>query len=110
MNKRPGHVTVTTEAGYCNFCGRPRNLRHEEHHLGNFVRTVVTCETCHRTLSSTMGVASTEAAAEVEAAVPAEEKAAPASEAKPAKRTPARKTEPASGKPKATKTRTAKSK
>jgi len=42
MNKRPGHVNVTTEAGYCNFCGRPRNLRSEEHQLGNFVRTVVT--------------------------------------------------------------------
>jgi len=78
MNKRPGHVKVTTEAGYCNFCGRPRNLRREEHQLGNFVRTVVTCETCHRTLSSTMGVASTEPAPAVEAPA-SEEKAAPAS-------------------------------
>ena len=81
MNKRPGHVKVTTEAGYCNFCGRPRNLRSEEHQLGNFVRTVVTCETCHRTLSSTMGVASTEPAAAVEAPA-SEEKASPASGSK----------------------------
>ena len=110
MNKRPGRVNVTTEAGFCNFCGRPRNLRHEEHQLGNFVRTVVTCETCHRTLSSTMGVATAEATAEVEAAAPAQEKASPASEPKPAKRAVARKPEPASGKPKATKTRAAKSK
>ena len=60
MNKRPGHVKVTTEVGYCSVCGRSRNLRREEHQLGNFVRTVVTCETCHRTLSSTMGVATAE--------------------------------------------------
>src|SRR4029077_19169969 len=57
MNRRPGHVDVTTEVGYCNFCQRPRNLRSEAHHLGTLVRTIVTCETCHRTLSSTMGVA-----------------------------------------------------
>jgi hypothetical protein len=57
MNRRPGHVEVTTEVGYCNFCQRPRNLRTEAHHLGTLVRTIVTCETCHRTLSSTMGVA-----------------------------------------------------
>lgn len=57
MNRRPGHVDVTTEVGYCNFCQRPRNLRTEAHHLGTLVRTIVTCETCHRTLSSTMGVA-----------------------------------------------------
>ena len=57
MNRRPGHVEVTTEVGYCNFCQRPRNLRSEAHHLGTLVRTIVTCETCHRTLSSTMGVA-----------------------------------------------------
>jgi uncharacterized membrane protein len=59
MNRRPGHVDVTTEVGYCNFCQRPRNLRTEAHHLGTLVRTIVTCETCHRTLSSTMGVATT---------------------------------------------------
>ena len=44
----------------CSFCGRPRTLRHEEHVLGALVRTIVTCETCHRTLSSTMGVAQPE--------------------------------------------------
>ncbi|HUE68016.1 MAG TPA: hypothetical protein VMP38_07535, partial [Candidatus Acidoferrum sp.] len=32
-------------------------LRSEAHHLGALVRTIVTCETCHRTLSSTIGVA-----------------------------------------------------
>src|ERR1700675_3875500 len=57
MNKRPGHVKVTTEVGYCSVCGRSRNLRREEHQLGTFVRTAVTCETCHRTLSTTMGAA-----------------------------------------------------
>jgi hypothetical protein len=107
MNKRPGRVNVTTEAGFCNFCGRPRNLRHEEHQLGNFIRTVVTCETCHRTLSSTMGVATADAPAEVEAAAPAQETASP--EPKPA-RAAARKSGPPSGKPKATKPRAAKSK
>jgi hypothetical protein len=109
MNKRPGQVKVTIETGYCSVCGRPRNLRSEEHQLGNFVRTVVTCETCHRTLSSTTGVSSAEAAAEV-AAPAVEAEAPPASEAKPAKRTAATKTSPASSKPKATKTRAAKSK
>jgi hypothetical protein len=102
MNKRPGHVKVTTEAGFCNFCGRPRNLRSEEHQLGNFVRTVVTCETCHRTLSSTIGVAAPETA-EVEAPAAQDESAATA-EAKPARRT----TEPAATKSKATKVKTTK--
>ena len=74
MNKRPGHVDVTTEVGYCSFCNRTRNLRREEHHLGTLVRTIVTCETCHRTLSSSIGVAQAEPAAaqepaEVEAVV-----------------------------------------
>src|SRR5258708_35180102 len=58
MNKRPGHVVVTTEVAVCSFGGRPRTLRHEEHQLGTLVRTIITCETCHRTLSSTIGVAS----------------------------------------------------
>ena len=62
MNKRPGHVVVTTEVGFCSFCGRPRTLRHEAHQLGTLVRTLVTCETCHRTLSSTIGIASAETA------------------------------------------------
>jgi hypothetical protein len=53
---------VTTEVAVCSFCGRPRTLRHEEHQLGTLVRTIITCETCHRTLSSTIGVATTPAA------------------------------------------------
>jgi hypothetical protein len=112
MNKRPGHVNVTTELGYCSVCGRPRNLRREEHQLGTFVRTVVTCETCHRTLSSTMGVASAEmpaaepAAEEAEAAA-AETPARAATKAPPATRSQPAKT--ASPKPKATKARTPKS-
>src|SRR5947208_13162476 len=64
MNKRPGQVRVTIETGYCSFCGRPRNLRREEHQLGTLVRSIVTCETCHRTLTSSIGVAAVEAAAE----------------------------------------------
>src|SRR6478735_7494084 len=60
MNKRPGHVNVTVETGYCNFCGRTRNLRREDHQLGTLVRTIITCESCHRTLSSEIGLASPE--------------------------------------------------
>jgi hypothetical protein len=60
MNKRPGHVVVTTEVAMCSFCGRPRTLRIEQHQLGALVRTIVTCETCHRTLSSSIAVASIE--------------------------------------------------
>jgi hypothetical protein len=113
MNKRPGHIKVTTEPGYCSFCDRTRNLRREEHQLGTFVRTVVTCETCHRTLSSTMGVASAEApvserAPDVE--TPATAKATPASSAQPAKRTVATTAPAASPKPKATKARTTRTK
>ena len=107
MNKRPGHVTVTTETGYCSFCGRARNLRREEHQLGTFVRTVVTCETCHRTLSSTMGVASVETEAEPEKPAPAE---TPAPAKPPSKRAVAPKTKPAAAKPKGTKARTTKTK
>jgi hypothetical protein len=111
MNKRPGHVNVTTEAGFCNFCGRPRNLRSEEHQLGTFVRTVVTCETCHRTLSSTMGVAGaepkvTEDAETVEKA-PA---ATPPAKPQPAKRAAAAKSGAAPAQPKATKARSTKTK
>jgi len=76
MNKRPGHVVVTTEVAVCSFCGRPRTLRHEEHQLGTLVRTIITCETCHRTLSSTIGVAGT-APAEAE---PVAVESAPAAE------------------------------
>jgi hypothetical protein len=97
MNKRPGHVEVTIEVNYCSFCDRVRNLRREEHHLGTLVRTVITCETCHRTLSSTMGVAPAEA--------PADEapKAALVAETKPqpAKRAAVTKTKAASARPKA---------
>src|SRR5438876_9402506 len=64
MNKRPGQVRVTIETGYCSFCGRPRNLRREEHQLGTLERSIVTCETCHRTLTSSIGVAAVQAAAE----------------------------------------------
>lgn len=85
MNKRPGHVNVTTEVAYCSFCDRVRTLRREEHQLGTLVRTIVTCETCHRTLSSTMGVAGADAPEPVEAAVPGAEPEAAAS--RPVKRT-----------------------
>ena len=86
-------VTVTTEVGYCPFCGRSRTLRREERHLGGLVRTNIDCESCHRTLSSTMGAPQPKAeeaveAAEAEPAAPAEAEAAP----KPApKRKPAAK-------------------
>jgi len=76
VNKRPGHVNVTVETGYCNFCGRTRNLRREEHQLGALVRTIITCETCHRTLSSSVGVAAVEPE-------PSEAPAAPAAVAEP---------------------------
>jgi hypothetical protein len=118
MNKRPGQVKVTTEVAFCSFCARPRTLRREERQLGTLVRTIVTCETCHRTLSSTIGVASAEPAAAETAEVktPATEvpveRAKPAARAKtaaPAKRAPA--TKGAAPKTKAAATRrTAKSK
>jgi hypothetical protein len=75
-------VVVTTEVAVCSFCGRPRTLRREEHQLGTLVRTIITCETCHRTLSSTIGVAGT-APAELEpvATEPAPEPAAVATKA-----------------------------
>src|SRR5256886_13206351 len=110
MNKRPGQVRVTTEVGYCSFCGRPRNLRREEHQLGTLVRSIVTCESCHRTLSSSVGVASAEPVA-AEAPVAVEE---PVQTAKPVrapakpKRAPAKKAaKPAArgGKPTSTATR-----
>lgn len=81
MNKRPGHVVVTTEVGVCSFCGRPRTLRREEHQLGTLVRTIITCETCHRTLSSTMGVANAEPAAPEPAATEAAPTPAPVASA-----------------------------
>ena len=108
MNKRPGHVTVTTEHAFCSFCGRPRNLRREEHHLGALVRTIVTCETCHRTLSSSIGVAAEpeQAPATVETPVEVEAKPAPKPRAAPAKRAPAKRAATRStGKPSSTATR-----
>lgn len=71
-------MVVTTEVAVCTFCGRPRTLRREAHQLGALVRTIVTCETCHRTLSSTIAVGT--AQAEVE---PAAEAVEPAAEAIP---------------------------
>src|SRR5579864_5310210 len=83
MNRRPGQVNVTTEVAYCSFCGRPRNLRREEHQLGTLVRTIITCETCHRTLSSSMGVATAEPVAEP---APVQEPVPFEAESKPKKR------------------------
>src|SRR5258705_7375570 len=104
MNKRPGQVSVTTEVAFCNFCGRPRTLRREERQLGALVRTVVTCETCHRTLSSTVGVAGAEPAVaepvEAEGAAPVTEAPA-AAEPKPARRSTTEPTPKAKAKPKA---------
>src|SRR5438128_7450894 len=119
MNKRPGQVRVTIETGYCSFCGRPRNLRREEHQRGTLVRSIVTCETCHRTLSSSVGVASAEPvaaeapvaveapvepAAPVKAKAPAKPKAAPA-KPKPAPAKKAAKPAARGGKPTSTATR-----
>jgi len=97
MNKRPGHVEVTTEVAYCSFCDRVRNLRREEHHLGTLVRTVITCETCHRTLSSTMGVAPVEAPADEAMKAEVVTEATP----QPAKRAAVPKAGPAAAEPKA---------
>jgi hypothetical protein len=66
MNKRPGQIKVTVETGFCSFCDRTRNLRREERQLGTLVRTVKSCESCHRVLSSTIGVAETNAATRAE--------------------------------------------
>src|SRR6267143_5221336 len=99
MNKRPGQVRVTIETGYCSFCGRPRNLRREEHQLGTLVRSIVTCETCHRTLSSSVGVASAEPVA-AEAPVALQEAVEPVETAAPVlAKAPAR-PKPAPAKPK----------
>ena len=55
MPNPANNVTTTTEVGYCPFCGRTRNLRRDVRHLGGLVRTTIDCESCHRTLSSTIG-------------------------------------------------------
>jgi hypothetical protein len=82
----PGvNVNVTTEVGYCPFCQRTRNLRREERHLGGLVRMIVSCESCNRTLSNTMGVP---AAKPAEA--PAMPEPKPKPEAEPEPGTPAR--------------------
>ena len=86
MAKPAAQVTVTTEVGYCPFCRRTRTLRREERHLGGLVRTNIDCETCHRTLSSTMGVPqpqAEEAAPAEPEALPAEPEAAPKPSPKP---------------------------
>jgi hypothetical protein len=106
MNKRPGHVVVTTEVGFCSFCGRPRTLRSEAHQLGTLVRTIVTCETCHRTLSSTIGVATNTEKAEAEPAPTATEAEPAEPEVAPAK--PAAKRKPVAAESPASKTRTTK--
>src|SRR5579859_496035 len=83
-------VTVTTEVGYCPFCKRSRTLRREERHLGGLVRTNIDCESCHRTLSSTMGAPQPKAE-EAVAAGPAAEPAVTAEPTAAAKPKPAAK-------------------
>lgn len=117
MPKRPGHVNVNTEVGYCPFCNRARNLRREDHVMGDLMRSTITCETCHRTLSSTMGpataqedsVAAPAAAPEPVASAPAEDQPSPVARAtrtppkpadKPAARKPRAATTTTSAKPK----------
>jgi hypothetical protein len=102
VNKRPGQIRVTVETGFCSFCDRTRNLRREERQLGALIRTVIACESCHRVLSSTIGVAgaeepSTETAAAPSSATPVqvEPKAAPV------KKAPAPKPKTAAAKPRA---------
>ena len=68
MNRRPGQLKVTIEPGYCSFCDRTRNLRKEERQLGALVRTVTTCESCHRTVASTMGVAAGDTSPDIKGA------------------------------------------
>jgi hypothetical protein len=82
VNKRPGQIKVTVETGFCSFCDRTRNLRREERQLGALVRTVTSCESCHRVLSSTIGVAEPEAATSATSA-PAPAKPEPAAATAP---------------------------
>jgi hypothetical protein len=109
VNKRPGQIRVTIETGYCSFCDRTRNLRREERQLGALIRTVIACESCHRVLSSTIGVADAKApSAEVTAGrgadVSAEVEPAPGTGSKPAPVKPAAAPKPktAGARPKAT--------
>src|ERR1700730_17979135 len=108
MNKRPGHVVVTTEVAMCSFCGRPRTLRNEQHQLGALVRTIVTCETCHRTLSSSIAVASAEPAEPETVALEAEPALEREATAPPAQAGPksAAKRKPVAAKATASKSRT----
>jgi len=111
MKSPAANVTVTTEVGFCPFCGRTRNLRREERHLGGLVRTNIDCESCHRTLSSTMAPAAP-AVPEVPAApeapeAPPVETPAPTPEPAPA---PKRARKPAASRPAATKRAPAKKK
>ncbi|HYM98056.1 MAG TPA: hypothetical protein VET26_12200 [Candidatus Sulfotelmatobacter sp.] len=116
MNRRPGQLNVTTEVAFCSFCARPRTLRREERQLGALVRTTITCETCHRTLESSVTVADAAAqatAAEPEAPGEAPEKPAPEPRprARSAASTPARaKPKPAAKSGPTTSRRTAKGK
>ena len=83
------NVTVVTEVGFCPFCGRTRNLRREERHLGALVRTTIDCESCHRTLSSTIGPPQARPEPEPEpvtAAEPEPAKTRPAAKKAPAKK------------------------
>ena len=97
MNKRPGQIKVTVETGFCSFCDRTRNLRREERQLGALVRTVTSCESCHRVLSSTIGVA--DAAAESTSATAAA-RVEPVTKAAPRKRDATPKSNEAAAKPK----------
>jgi hypothetical protein len=100
VNKRPGQIKVTIETGFCSFCDRTRNLRREERQLGALVRTVTSCESCHRVLSSTIGVAESGAASEITATPAA---TAPEAEAEVATASPKRAATPktkAAAKPK----------
>ena len=89
MANRAINVTVVTEVGFCPFCARTRNLRREERHLGGLVRTTIDCESCHRTLSSTIGPPAAKPEPEPEPAPVAEPEPAPeaAAPARPVKRT-----------------------
>ena len=95
------HVKVMTEVGYCPFCQRSRNLRREERQLGGLVRTTIECESCHRTLSSTMAPPAAPAKEEAPAPEP-EPEAKPAPKKAAAKKPSTRARKPAATrKPKA---------
>jgi hypothetical protein len=98
VNKRPGQIKVTVETGYCSFCDRTRNLRREERQLGALIRTVVSCESCHRLLSSTIGVADAQATA---TEMPAQETARDTAPDSPIETEGKRKPKAAGAKPKA---------